>query len=75
MTTYQHRHHTHSTARRISTDIDDPGYESGNRKIIRHRHYIDVTSSDSDSEENPTEYDLNVLNEACERAKKVQHRS
>ncbi|CAF0915074.1 unnamed protein product [Adineta steineri] len=75
MTTYQHRHHIHSTARRISTDIDDPGYESGNRKIIRHRHYIDVTSSDSDSEENPTEYDLNVLNEACERAKKVQHRS
>ncbi|CAF4689622.1 unnamed protein product, partial [Rotaria sp. Silwood1] len=31
ITTYYHRHHMNSTTRRVKTDLDDPGYESGNR--------------------------------------------
>ncbi|CAF4209541.1 unnamed protein product, partial [Rotaria sp. Silwood2] len=76
ITTYYHRHHINSTTRRVTTDLDDPGYESGNRKVNRYRRYIDhLTSSESDSDDNPTYCDMSALNEAYERAKKVQEHS
>ncbi|CAF3740085.1 unnamed protein product [Rotaria sp. Silwood1] len=76
ITTYYHRHHMNSTTRRVKTDLDDPGYESGNRKVNRYRRYIDhLSSSESDSDDNPTYCDTYALNEAYERAKKVQEHS
>ncbi|CAM2724500.1 unnamed protein product [Rotaria socialis] len=76
VTSYFHRHHIDSNLRRVTSDIDDPGYESGNRKLKRYRKFIDdLASSDSDSEDKLTCTDLNGLNEAFERARKVQERS
>ncbi|UJR31845.1 hypothetical protein I4U23_019321 [Adineta vaga] len=76
MTTYHHRHHTHPTVKRTPNDIDDPGYESGNKRMNRYRQDTKhITSSDSESEEISNSYDMAVLNEAYERAKKVQHHS
>ncbi|CAF3668398.1 unnamed protein product [Rotaria sordida] len=76
ITTYHHRHHTNSTTKKVTIDLDDPGYESGNRKVNRYRRHIDrLTSSESDSDDNPNYNDMSVLNEAYERAKKVQEHS
>ncbi|CAF1536499.1 unnamed protein product [Adineta ricciae] len=76
MTTYHHRHHLSSTVKKVSNDIDDPGYESGNKRMNHHRQYTNrVTSSDSESEEISNSYDMAALNEAYERARKVQHHS
>ncbi|CAF1963921.1 unnamed protein product [Rotaria magnacalcarata] len=76
VTSYFHRHHIDSNLRRVTSDIDDPGYESGNRKLKRYRKFIDnLASSDSDSDDKVTHTDLNGLSEAFERARKVQERS
>jgi len=89
-TNFYHRHHLVSTSRsppirqqqRFNRDIDDPGYESGQkrrRSKIRQRFIEQLSASESEIDEvypsSSNSFDLTTLNEVVERAKKVQHRS
>ncbi|UJR14864.1 hypothetical protein I4U23_001849 [Adineta vaga] len=74
-TPYHHRHYANSVSREtVATQADDLGYESGHRKRSQSCRYTDSTSSsDSDSDLSTNYLQMIALNEAYERAEKVEN--
>ncbi|CAF3870871.1 unnamed protein product [Rotaria magnacalcarata] len=72
MTNYHHRHHFNSTVRRVTSHVDDLGYDSGYGERNKWDPYNDnVSSSDTDSDLTQNNPEASQLDEVYNRAEKV----
>ncbi|CAF0964107.1 unnamed protein product [Adineta ricciae] len=74
VTPYHHRRHGTSVTRESATQADDLGYESGHKQRNQpYRYTQSISSSESDSDLSANYLQMIALNEAYERAEKVEN--